>query len=74
MRTIEACYEEGLLRPERPLALRPGERVGLVVIRQPDLRRWHLDRLGRIARKEEETLAEQGLAEWADAPDAEDRR
>jgi predicted DNA-binding antitoxin AbrB/MazE fold protein len=27
MRLIEARYEEGLLKPEKPLALTPGERV-----------------------------------------------
>ncbi len=73
MRTVEARYEEGLLRPETPLALRNGERVALIVVRQPDSRRWNLDRLARSSDGEDLALAEQGLGEWADVLDAEDR-
>lgn len=73
MRTVEARYEEGLLRPETPLALRNGERVALIVVRQTDSRRWNLDRLAKSGSGEELTLAEQGLSEWADTLDAEDR-
>jgi len=47
MRVIKARYEEGLLRPETPLALTPGERVALIVVRQPDPRRWNLERLAK---------------------------
>jgi predicted DNA-binding antitoxin AbrB/MazE fold protein len=72
MRFIEARYEEGLLKPERPLALTPGERVALVVVRQPDPKRWNLDRLAKSGEREDPALAEQGLAEWADALDRED--
>jgi predicted DNA-binding antitoxin AbrB/MazE fold protein len=71
MRVIEARYEEGLLRPETPLALTPGERVALIVVRHPDPRRWNLERLAKSG-AEDLTLAEQGLGEWADAMDAED--
>ena len=67
MRFIEARYEEGLLRPEAPLTLTPGERVALIVVRHPDPRRWDLARLGKIGTDEDRKLAEQGLAEWADA-------
>jgi predicted DNA-binding antitoxin AbrB/MazE fold protein len=73
MRPIEARYEEGLLRPETPVALRPGERVALIVVRHPDPKRWQLDRLAG-GRDEDRVLAEQGLAEWSDALDEEDRR
>ncbi|HEX9731345.1 MAG TPA: antitoxin family protein [Thermoanaerobaculia bacterium] len=72
MRTVEARYEEGMLKPETPLPLSPGERVGLIVVRRPDSRRWNLDRLAQSATDEDLTLAEQGLGEWADALDAED--
>ena len=72
MRVIEARYEEGLLRPETPLALTPGERVALIVVRHPDPRRWNLDRLAKSGAGEDRALAEQGLGEWADALDAED--
>ena len=73
MRPVEALYDGGLLRPTTPLALRPGERVGLIVLRLPDPSRWNLDRLSQFDRHEDLTLAEEGLAEWADALDAEDR-
>ena len=74
MRTIEARFEEGLLKPETPLALQPGERVALIVVRHPDPKRWDLDRLARSGPDKDSTLAEQGLAAWADALDAEDHR
>jgi predicted DNA-binding antitoxin AbrB/MazE fold protein len=67
MRLIEARFEDGLLRPETPLALAPGERVALIVVRQPDPRRWDLDRLATTGEMEDRELAEQGLAEWAEA-------
>ena len=69
MRVIEARYEEGLLKPETPLALTPGERVALIVVRHPDPRRWDLARLAKSGAGEDRELAEQGLAEWADALD-----
>jgi predicted DNA-binding antitoxin AbrB/MazE fold protein len=47
MRFIEARYEKGLLKPEAPLALTPGERVALIVVRHPDPRRWDLERLAK---------------------------
>lgn len=65
MRLVEARYEEGLLRPETPLARRPGERVALMVLRHPDPKRWDLDWLAKSGSKEDRVLAEQGLAEWA---------
>ena len=73
MRLIQARFEDGLLRPETPLALAPGERVALIVVRQPDPRRWDLDRLAKTGEREDRELAEQGLAEWAEALDREDR-
>jgi predicted DNA-binding antitoxin AbrB/MazE fold protein len=74
MRFIEARYEEGLLKPETPLALTPGERVALIVVRHPDPRRWNLERLATGGVEEDLSLAEQGLAEWADDLDQEDHR
>ena len=74
MRLVEAHYEDGLLRPTEPLALRPGERVNLIVVRRPDPSRWNLDRLAKIADGGDLTLAEQGLADWAETLDTEDRR
>jgi predicted DNA-binding antitoxin AbrB/MazE fold protein len=72
MRVIEARYEEGLLKPETPLSLRPGERVALILVRHPDPQRWNLDRLAKTVAGEDLTLAEQGLGEWADTLDDED--
>ncbi len=72
MRTVEALYEDGLLKPQTPLPLRPGERVAVIVLRQADPNRWDLGRLARVGREEDVALAEQGLAQWSDALDTED--
>lgn len=74
MGIIEAEFENGVLRPLRPLTLRPGERVGIVVVRRPDPARWDLERLSKAAAADEEKLPEEGLGDWADALDREDRR
>jgi predicted DNA-binding antitoxin AbrB/MazE fold protein len=73
MELIEAEFENGILRPMRRLALRPGERVGILVVRRPDPARWDLDRLSKGS-TEEEKLAQEGLADWAATLDREDRR
>jgi predicted DNA-binding antitoxin AbrB/MazE fold protein len=72
MRPVEALYENGILRPAKPLNLRPGERVGLIVVRQPDSSRWDLARLASF-RSEDADLAAAGLDDWAAALDREDR-
>jgi predicted DNA-binding antitoxin AbrB/MazE fold protein len=72
MRPIEAFYEDGLLKPKTPLSPRPGEEVGVILVRHPDPRRWDLERLASGGRNEDLLLAEQGLAEWRDAVAAED--
>jgi predicted DNA-binding antitoxin AbrB/MazE fold protein len=64
MATIEAEFENGVLRPMRRLSLRQGERVGIVVVRRPDPLRWDLDRLSKCNGEEDEKLAEEGLADW----------
>jgi predicted DNA-binding antitoxin AbrB/MazE fold protein len=74
MRVIEARYEGGFLKPETPLALTPGERVALIVVRHPDPRRWDLERLAGSGSEEDRMLAEQGLSEWADVLDEENHR
>lgn len=75
MRVFEARYEEGVLRPTEPLALRAGEMVNLIVVRRPDHRRWDPGRLADAAGIDEDlALAEAGLAEWAERLDEEDRR
>ena len=73
MRHVTALYEDGLLRPAEPLPLRAGERVELIVLRRPDPRRWDLDRLAKAGQGEDAALAGQGLADWAEELDREDR-
>ena len=53
--------------------MRSGESVNLIVVRQPDPNRWDLDKLRAVATAEELELAEQGMADWANALDREDR-
>jgi predicted DNA-binding antitoxin AbrB/MazE fold protein len=63
MEVIEAEFKDGVLRPARPLPLRPGERVGIVVVRRSDLTRWDIGRLSQLG-ADENTLTEAGLTEW----------
>ena len=72
MRPVDALYENGLLRPVSPLSLRSGERVALIVVRQPDASRWDFTRLAAHA-DDDLAVAEAGLDEWAAALDREDR-
>lgn len=67
MRPIEAVYEDGLLKPEAPLALMQGERVSLFIVRHSDPKRWDLERLAKTGLEEDLALAQQGLAEWVAA-------
>ena len=73
MELIEAEFNEGVLRPMRRLRLRPGERVGIVVVRRPDSSRWDLARLSKVI-QDESTLTEAGLAEWETTLRREDER
>lgn len=74
MGMIEAEFENGMLRPIQRLPLRPGERVGIVVVRRPDPARWDLARLAKAPAADEDHLATAGLEDWANALDREDRR
>jgi len=73
MRPVEARYEDGVLKPEKPLPLRAGDRVSVIVLRRPDPARWDLQRLAAGA-EEDEALAGAGVDGWADTFDGEDRR
>ena len=73
MRHVEAHYEDGVLRPTERLPLRSGERVNLIVVRRPDPSRWNLDRLAKVSDGDDLALAEQGLADWAESLETEDR-
>jgi predicted DNA-binding antitoxin AbrB/MazE fold protein len=72
MRPVEALYENGTLTPAKPLNLRQGERVAVIVVRRPDASRWDLARLASL-RMEDEDLASQGLDDWSASLDDEDR-
>jgi predicted DNA-binding antitoxin AbrB/MazE fold protein len=61
VRPIKARYENGLLRLVKPLPVRPGENVAVIIVRQPDRARWDLNRL-RAAASEDEVLAGAGLS------------
>ena len=72
VRPVEALYENGMLRPAKPLNLRPGERVGVIVVRQPDSARWDLARLASV-QSDDADLGSAGLDDWTAALDREDR-
>lgn len=71
MRPVEARYEDGVLKPNEPLGLRPGERVRVLVLRRSDPSRWDLKRLASEP-GEDLALAEAGLGDWAGTLEAED--
>ena len=73
MASVEAEYDNGVLRPMKPLRLQPGERVHLIVTRRPDASRWNLARLAG-ANDEDVQLASAGLDDWAQMLTDEDRR
>jgi hypothetical protein len=55
----------------KPLRLQPGERVHVIVRRQPDASRWDLKRLACVNNEDRE-LAVAGLYEWEQAVKNED--
>ena len=73
MKLVEARYEKGLLKPTKPLPLRPGEQVNLIIVRRPDPNRWNLDRLQKLSSVEDFELAERGLEDWSARLDEEDQ-
>ena len=64
MQPIDAEFRDGVLKPAKPLHLRPGERVRLVVIRKADPLRWNLDRLAQTNGDEDRSLSESGIGAW----------
>lgn len=73
MASVEAEYDNGVLRPMKPLHLQPGERVHIIVKRQADPSRWNFPRLAG-ANEEDVQLASTGLDDWAQMLTDEDRR
>ena len=72
--SLEADFEDGVLRPVKPLRLRPGERVRIIVRRQPNPARWDLDRLAKLGTKEDLELTNAGLEDWGRSLKDEDDR
>jgi predicted DNA-binding antitoxin AbrB/MazE fold protein len=64
-RVVDAECNNGTLKPSTPLALRPGERVRLIMMRRPDPKRSDLSRLTQSPTADEADLAAQGLEGWA---------
>jgi hypothetical protein len=73
MRRTDAVHEGGVLRPMRPLGLRPGEHVSLTIVRSSDPGRWNLDRLAAHPRADLD-LARAGMREWFAALEDLDQR
>ena len=71
MASVEAEYQNGVLRPLKPLRLQPGERVHIIVKRRPDAARWDLKRLAN-ASDEDRELAAVGLDDWGQVLNDED--
>lgn len=65
MEPIDARYESGVLTPERPLSLRQGELVRLIVQRRPDPSRWDLGRHRLAEESGDDDLSAVGLEAWA---------
>jgi predicted DNA-binding antitoxin AbrB/MazE fold protein len=74
MRPVEATYENGLLKPEHPLQLRPGERVGVILVRRPDPSRWDLERIAAAVGSEDDELAALGVDDWSAELEREDTK
>jgi predicted DNA-binding antitoxin AbrB/MazE fold protein len=62
MKAVEASYENGLLKPAKPLQLNEGEHVRIIVVRLPDPSRWNLDKIAAVAGQEDALLASAGPA------------
>ena len=73
VKPFEASYENGLLRPAKPLPLNEGEHVQVVVMRKPDPARWDLARIAATA-ADDTDLTEAGLDDWNSMLDGEDAR
>ncbi len=74
MASVEAAFENGVLRPVKPLLLREGERVHIIVKRQPDPSRWDFARFIGKGDVEDRELASAGLEDWAQSLKDEDDR
>ena len=70
--TFEATFREGVLCPDRPLRLEPGQRVTVTVRGAAVASRWDFSRLGVAPSAEEAALTNLGIDDWATALAAED--
>lgn len=71
MGPVEARFEDGVLKPEERLELRPGERVRVLVLRRSNPSRWNMKRLAS-APVDDLALASTGVDAWAEALVGED--
>jgi predicted DNA-binding antitoxin AbrB/MazE fold protein len=72
MPLIDAEFKDGVLKPAKPLSLRSGEHVGVLIVRRPHPSRWDLGKLANES-PDEASLTETGLDDWAETLDREDR-
>jgi predicted DNA-binding antitoxin AbrB/MazE fold protein len=72
VKPVEASYENGLLKPAKPLPLTEGEQVRVIVVRKSDPKRWNLKKIAALSEPEDVHLAEAGLDDWAATLEAED--
>lgn len=55
------------------LPLRAGEQVRVIVLRPPDPKRWNLERFSKLGKEEDLALSQEGIAQWCEELDREDR-
>ena len=70
--SFQAEYRDGILRPDRPLALEPGEKVAVIIVRRAQGSRWDLARIAATSAGVDAELAAGGLVDWAMALNLED--
>jgi predicted DNA-binding antitoxin AbrB/MazE fold protein len=66
-------FEDGVLKPDEPLPLAPGQSVQVMLLSPPDPDRWKRWEAAPFQTDEEKWLTESGMEEWAEMLDKEDR-
>ena len=73
MKTFEVRYEDGVLKPAKPLPLTPGENIAVILVRPDDPRLKNLERFVATHAEELDYLTEAGLQEWVEMLDKIDK-
>jgi predicted DNA-binding antitoxin AbrB/MazE fold protein len=73
MKTFAMRYEDGVLKPSKPLPLSPGESVEVVLIGPADPRLQNLQRFAAEHGEDLDFLTRVGLDEWSAMLEREDR-